>query len=276
MNFKLEDFTNNGVAFPFKINNSTEDFEGEYFRFQELAQKNFGKKLSLKPNLLSPFFDKLATHPDITKKIKKIIGENIYIWSSAFFAKAPGEGKIVSFHQDNPYWQLSSDKVVTAWIALTNSDKESGALEVVPSSHKIGLINKLDVSNPRKSYLDGKKTTPDNDLLSYSQNLDDFVKKNKPVSIDLSPQQFSIHHVNAVHGSGVNETKNHRIGFAVRYISSETTHLQEKSDLAIHLCGSKNSYYKEEKRPIENFGEEEIKTYNMSMSSAGAFGNKKY
>ena len=97
MNFKLEDFTNNGVAFPFKINNSTEDFEGEYFRFQELAQKNFGKKLSLKPNLLSPFFDKLATHPDITTKIKKIIGENIYIWSSAFFAKAPGEGKIVSF-----------------------------------------------------------------------------------------------------------------------------------------------------------------------------------
>ena len=40
---------------------------------------------------------------------------------------------------------VTTNKVVTAWIALTKSDKSSGALEVVPKSYKLGLIKKLDV-----------------------------------------------------------------------------------------------------------------------------------
>ena len=47
-----------------------------------------------------------------------------------FFCKEPKGGKIVSYHQDNPYWQLTTDKVVTVWIALTESNKNSGALEL--------------------------------------------------------------------------------------------------------------------------------------------------
>ena len=78
------------------------------------------------------------------------------IWSSAFFPKAPGEGKIVSYHQDNPYWQLTNEKVVTAWIALTNSNHESGALEIVPKSSNLGIINDLDVKDARASYLKGE------------------------------------------------------------------------------------------------------------------------
>ena len=75
-------------------------------------------------------FYKIATDINIIQNVKKIIGNDLYIWSSAFFVKAPSEGKFVSYHQDNPYWQLSDDKVVTAWIALTKSDKISGALEL--------------------------------------------------------------------------------------------------------------------------------------------------
>ena len=92
--------------------------------------------MSLKPNLLSTVFDKLAHDKNVLKLVKQAIGDDIYIWSSAFFFKAPGDGKIVSYHQDNPYWQLTTNKVVTAWIALTKSDKNSGALEVV-----LNLIN---------------------------------------------------------------------------------------------------------------------------------------
>ena len=37
-----------------------------------------------------------------------------------------------------------------------------------------------------------------------------------------------------------NKSKNYRIGFAIRYISSETRHLVEKSgDSALHVCGKK-------------------------------------
>ena len=88
--------------------------------------------------------------------------------------------------------------------------------------------------------------------------------------------QYSIHHVNAVHGSGINKTENYRIGFAIRYISSDTQHTQEQKDLALHISGRKNSYYEGEKSPIKDFDEAAIHQYKISMNSTGVFGNKKY
>lgn len=274
--YPLKKFRDNGMAWPFKLTNKLDNLENEYFKFQKKAKKKLGHPVTLKPNLLSTFFDKLATDKSIIEKVKKIIGDDIYIWSSAFFPKAPGEGKIVSYHQDNPYWQLTTEKVVTAWIALTKSDKFSGALEIVPKSSNLGIINSLDVKNARESYLNGEKTTKSNDMLSYNQNLKTFIKKNKPEIVNLKPNEFSLHHVNAVHGSGINNSSYFRIGYAVRYVSSDTQHLKEKKDSAIHICGKKNKYFIDELRPISDFDKKAIKTYDKAMKTAGAFGNKKY
>ena len=275
-NYPLKNFQSNGMAWPFELSKKYENLEDEYFSFQKISQEKLGHPVTLKPNLLSTFFDKLATDESIINKVKEIIGENIYIWSSAFFPKAPGEGKIVSYHQDNPYWQLTTEKVVTAWIALTNSDEESGALEIVPKSSNLGIIKKLDVENARESYLKGKKTTKSNDMLSYNQNLEAFIKTNEPVTIKLKPNQFSLHHVNAVHGSGVNNSSSYRIGYAVRYISSETQHFMESKDSAIHVSGIKNDYFQDELRPASDFDSNAINEFNKAMKTAGAFGNKKY
>jgi len=277
--YSLEKFDQNGVAWPFQVQEDSDlanGFEKEFHDFQNKAQNIIGKKITLKPNLLSTFFDNFLDHPLILPKVKKIIGEDIYVWSSAIFSKAPGEGRIVSYHQDNPYWQLSNQKVVTVWIALTNSSKDSGALELVPKSHNKGLINKLDVSNAREAYLRGEKTTKESDLLSFNQNLDNFIKNHPPKIVNLKPGEFSIHHVNTVHGSGVNNTDNYRVGFAIRYVSSDTKHLETNKDRAIHICGKKNSYYEEEVRPKFDFDQDAINQYKISMDSTGVFGNKKY
>ena len=276
LDYNINNFDKNGMAWPFKLSKKYNNLEEKYFEFQKNAKKYLGHSVTLKPNLLSTFFDELAMDESIINNVKKIIGNNVYIWSSAFFPKAPGEGKIVSYHQDNPYWQLTTDKVITAWIALTNSDENSGALEIVPGSAKLGLIKKLDVENARKSYLKGEKTTKSNDLLSYNQNLDDYIKKNRPVFINLNPNEYSLHHVNSVHGSGVNKSKEYRIGFAVRYISSDTEHEEEDRDSGIHVCGEKNAYFINEKRPKQDFSQDAIREYTLAMNAAGAFGNKSY
>ena len=127
MSFSIEKFKTNGMAWPFELSKKYSNLEEKYFEFQKKSKEKLGYQVTLKPNLLSTFFHQLAIDETIINKVKKILGENIYIWSSAFFPKAPGDGKIVSYHQDNPYWQLTSEKVVTAWIALTNSDENSGA-----------------------------------------------------------------------------------------------------------------------------------------------------
>jgi non-heme Fe2+,alpha-ketoglutarate-dependent halogenase len=279
MSYGIDNFNTNGFAYPLKLSRKFTDKElkEEYYNFQNQCKEKLNYYVSLKPNLLSTFFDELAFDKNIISSVQKLIGPDIYIWSSAFFPKEPGEGKIVSFHQDNPYWQLTSNNVVSAWIALTNSTEKSGALSVVPKSHKNGVINKLDVDNPRESYLEGKKTTPDKDLLSYKQNLDNFILQNPPICLNLQPGEFSIHHVNTVHGSGINKTDQPRIGFAIRYVSSDTKHIIEKNgDSAIHVCGKKNSYFSNEPRPKKSFSNLAIETHISSMKSAGAFGNKKY
>ena len=276
--YKISNYKKNGITYPLKLKKkySGDFLEKKYFEFINLSTQKFGKPVSLKPHLLSNFFYKIATDINIIQNVKKIIGNDLYIWSSAFFVKAPSEGKFVSYHQDNPYWQLSDDKVVTAWIALTKSDKISGALELFPKSHRTGIINKLDVRNPRASYLKGMKTTVSGDMLSFKHNLNKFIKNNKSRIINLLPGQFSIHHVNTVHGSGVNKSKRYRIGFAVRYISSDTQHLREKNDRALHISGKKNKYYSDEIYPKKNFSKESIRQYKKSLISTGVFGNKRY
>tara|TARA_A100001011_G_C14141751_1_gene769993 strand:+ start:158 stop:994 length:837 start_codon:yes stop_codon:yes gene_type:complete len=277
--YNIDNFENNGVAWPFLIEDSefkTSEFENEYHKFQKLAVEKIGSKVTLKPNLLSKFFDNFLDHPSILPQVKRLIGDDLYVWSSAIFAKAPGEGKIVSYHQDNPYWQLSNEKVVSVWIALTKSDKERGALEVVPKSHKTGVIKKIDVENARDAYLKGKKTTTEKDLLSFNQNLEEFIKKNPAKFVNLNQGEFSIHHINTVHGSGINNSDEHRVGFAIRYVASDTEHLGVKQDKAIHICGKKNSFYIEEKRPTKDFDINALTQYKSSMDSTGVFGNKKY
>ncbi len=101
-------------------------------------------------------------------------------------------------------------------------------------------------------------------------------KKNPPEVVELKPGEYSIHHVNTVHGSGVNKSNNYRIGFAIRYVSSDTHHKEVQKDRAIYICGKKNPFYIEEKRPVKDFDENSVNEYKKSMSSTGVFGNKKY
>ena len=54
MNYGLENFKKNGVAFPFDLKEqtlATKNLESEYNNFQLEAQKKLGRRITLKPNL---------------------------------------------------------------------------------------------------------------------------------------------------------------------------------------------------------------------------------
>ena len=86
--YNLKDFKKNGLPWPLNFKDNKyppETLLGHYEKFQIKAEKVFGRKISLKPNLLSKFFDNFLDHPTILPKVKEIIGKNIYVWSSAIF-----------------------------------------------------------------------------------------------------------------------------------------------------------------------------------------------
>ena len=111
----------------------------------------------------------------------------------------------MSWHQDSTYWGLDKPDVVTAWVALTPSNKANGAMGFIPGTHTSDQIPHRD-------------TFAKNNLLTRGQEVAVDVDASKAVTIELEPGEISLHHVRLVHGSPPNPSNDRRIGFAIRYI----------------------------------------------------------
>ena len=88
-----------------------------------------------KTHLLFPFLADLVRHPRILDPIEDLLGPDLLCWTSNFFIKEATDPAFVSWHQDSTYWGLSAPEVVSAWVALTPSNAENGAMAVIPGSH---------------------------------------------------------------------------------------------------------------------------------------------
>ena len=128
-----------------------------------------------------PLATDIALDRKILDIVEKIIGENILLWSVEFFIKEPGSSSIVSMHQDLTYWGLSENEFqVTAWVALSPSNKKSGCMDFVTESFK----------NP---ILPHKDTFGKDNLLSRGQEIEVNIKESDKVNIVLNPGQMSLH-----------------------------------------------------------------------------------
>ncbi|MFT4927436.1 MAG: non-heme Fe2+,alpha-ketoglutarate-dependent halogenase [Phenylobacterium sp.] len=148
----------------------------------------------------------LATHPAILDVVETIIGGDILIHSSTIFCKYPGDASFVSWHQDSCYWGLSEDRLVSAWVALTDSDSNNGCLSIIPATQNSIFDH---IEKPAKGNMLGKG-------LTVVQQLDTDVAED----VILRAGEMSLHHANIVHGSRPNTSDRPRIGFAVRYVAT--------------------------------------------------------
>lgn len=169
-------------------------------------------ELRHKTHLLFKFLSDVVFHEPIVDAIEDLYGPNLLCWSTNFFIKEANTPAFVSWHQDSTYWGLSSPDVVTAWIALTDSNERNGAMEVIPGTHLMEQVPHRD-------------TFDDNNLLTRGQEIAVDVDVSKAVRLDLKPGEMSLHHVRIVHGSPPNPSNQRRIGFAIRYIPTTVRQL---------------------------------------------------
>ena len=101
----------------------------------------------------------IVTEGRILDYIEDLLGETVILRHSHFFAKLPGDGKRVSWHQDASYWPLSPSKVVSAWLAIDDVDVGNGALHVIPGSHRDAQIAFADSAPEENNVL--QQTVPD-------------------------------------------------------------------------------------------------------------------
>jgi non-heme Fe2+,alpha-ketoglutarate-dependent halogenase len=194
------------VAQARELRERLEDFEHGNDRLRK-------KALSVKSHLLFPWLADLVRRDTVVDTIEDLYGENLLCWASSFFIKDGNDPAYVSWHQDSTYWGLSKPDVVTAWVALSESNKANGAMQVVPKTHLLDQIPHRD-------------TFSEHNLLTRGQEVAVDVDESQAVSIELEPGEMSLHHVRIVHGSPPNTSPNRRVGYAIRYIPTYVRQLE--------------------------------------------------
>jgi hypothetical protein len=56
--------------------------------------------------------------------------------------KPAGQGTVLPWHQDGgSVWALDRDPLVTLWVALDPATRANGCMEIVPGTHRLGLLS---------------------------------------------------------------------------------------------------------------------------------------
>jgi ectoine hydroxylase-related dioxygenase (phytanoyl-CoA dioxygenase family) len=153
--------------------------------------------------------DRLIRHPAVLDAVEAVIGPDILVWNTAVLIKQPRNRDFVSWHQDVYYWGNHPDHVTGAWIALADSTPENGCVQMIPGSHRWGIIKHVD-------------TYGADNMLSRGQTLDRAIDETQAVDVMLRPGEMSLHHTRTVHGSRPNRSAQFRIGFVITYMAPAT------------------------------------------------------
>ncbi|MCY4544687.1 MAG: phytanoyl-CoA dioxygenase family protein, partial [Gemmatimonadetes bacterium] len=93
---------------------------------------------------LDPLFLGYMQHPVFREITEALIGPNVSIFRAMFMNKPAEHGTHLPWHQDVGIgWGLDSNPEVTVWTALDAATIENGCMQVVPRSHKHGVINEM-------------------------------------------------------------------------------------------------------------------------------------
>ena len=238
---QVKQYEKEGCVFPIRVMSEADAHEIRE-RLEAFEKKTGGPlkgDLRHKSHLLFAWLGDLVRQDRIVDAIEDLYGPNLFCWTTNFFIKEANNPAFVSWHQDSTYWGLDRPDVVTAWVALTPSNKANGAMEYIPGTHTSDQI-------PHKD------TFAKNNLLTRGQEVAVEVDKSKAVAIELQPGEMSLHHVRLVHGSPPNPSNGRRIGFAIRYIPTSVKQVAGE-DSATLVRGVDNEHnFAHEPRPTSD------------------------
>lgn len=79
--------------------------------------------------------------------------ENVRLYHDQALYKEPGGG-FTPWHQDQYYWPLDTNNIVTMWMPLVDITTESGMLTFASESHTYGIIENLAISDDSEHRLE--------------------------------------------------------------------------------------------------------------------------
>ena len=157
-----------------------------------------------------------ARDSNILDMVAQVIGPDIILWNSSFFAKPAVNGKKTPWHQDGEYWPLRPLATCTVWLAIEEATVENGCLKFMPGSHK-------------RKELRPHRTNKDPNFTLHQELLESEYDDDKAVPLELEAGQMSLHDVYLLHGSEANDSGKPRRGMTMRFMPGTSVFDREKA-----------------------------------------------
>jgi len=177
----------------------------------------------------------LLTEPRIVAVVRDLLGESVIGWGSHFFCKMPGDGKVVSWHQDSSYWPLTPSKAITVWLAIDDADRGNACMKFIPGSHHYGHLT--------------YKMTEDSGTNVLNQEVENAEGIGQPVYDELKAGEISIHADLLLHGSEANTSTRRRCGLTLRYTPSDVVAALGWNEKGVVVSGETVEHWANRPRP---------------------------
>lgn len=216
-------------------------------------------RMRQKLHLLLTWMDELVRHPAVLDAVESVLGPDILCWQTSFFIKNAQDDGFVTWHQDSTYWGLSEPDVASAWLALSPSTLESGAMRVMPGTHRGEQLAHTDSFDEKN-------------LLTRGQAVDAEIEESQAVDLILEPGEFSLHHVRLVHASEPNRTDDRRIGLAIRYVAPHVRQATGVPDSALLVRGEdRYGNFEAERSPLADMHPDAVALHSRITEAREGF-----
>ncbi len=163
-----------------------------------------------------PEFYEIVSNPHILDALESVIGPDIFIYENSVVYKPKGKQNGVPYHQD--FISRSNEPIkYIAWMAIDRVTKESGALKVLPGSHKDGFRDWYRV-----------KGEAHHDRIDIST-----LDLSKQIHLELEPGDVLIFNQLVVHGSDQMSTESLRLVYRASYQGFDEIYVPRGSPIVV-------------------------------------------
>jgi chlorinating enzyme len=245
---QVEKFHKDGFLSPINVFSTNEALElkDKLEDAEKIWPEAFSASARNNAHLNFEFLDSIVHNKNLLDAVEDILGPNILAYASTLFIKEPRDPGFVSWHQDGKYMGLSENIGITAWVALSEANGESGCMSMIPGSHEKMLAH--------------KDTFGKDNILTRGQEVQN-VEVGKAVETPLRPGQASFHCPTVIHGSQPNRSERRRIGFAIQtYIPTNVKSIHGRASAQLVRGIDTFGYFDLLKRPKSNMEETQVTT----------------
>lgn len=197
------------IAYPgmfFQLDSETGRYEDLHSSGWQGPTLNYRKIQDLERD---PLFLEFMQHPLFRDITRQLVGEQISVFRAMFMNKPAGRGTVLPYHQDGgTQWGLDREHFLTVWTALDPATRANGCVQVIPGSHRLGLLSER-----------GHTITPEQEAR--------YCREEDSVYLELRAGESVLLHNYVLHRSGVNQSDIPRRAFSVVYMDAATRRLKD-------------------------------------------------